>query len=179
MAWRRPCDKPLSEPMMDRLMTLDLNELQICTPQVDSYMICVFRDSKCDLISTLVNDNIRYSPYHQCALWHLLNFNTPLEWWRHQKETSALLALDARNSPVTGEFPAQRPVTRSFNIFFDVRLNKRLSKQSWGWWFETTSRSLWRHRNVGSLSRCSTRETAFYLRKIMTTIHVTFIYWSA
>ena len=46
-----------------------------------------------------------------------------------------------------GEFPTQRPVTRSFDIYFDLRLNKRLSKQSWGWWFETLSRSLWRHRN--------------------------------
>ena len=42
---------------------------------------------------------------------------------------SALLAICAGNSPVTGEFPAQRPVTRSFDIFFDLRLNKRLSKQ--------------------------------------------------
>ena len=41
--------------------------------------------------------------------------------------------------------PAQRPVTRSFDIFFHLRLNKRLSKQSWGWWFETLSRLLWRH----------------------------------
>ena len=51
----------------------------------------------------------------------------------------------AGNSPVTDEFPSQRPVTRSFGVFFDLHLNKRLSKQSWGWWFETTSRSLWRH----------------------------------
>ena len=53
---------------------------------------------------------------------------------------SALLAICAGNSPVTGEF---------------LRLNKRLSKQSWGWWFETPSRSLWRQcyvtlQNVGS-----------------------------
>ena len=58
-------------------------------------------------------------------------------WWCHQMETvSALLALCAGNSPVTGEFPSQRPVTRSFDVFFDLRLNKRLSKQSWSWWFE-------------------------------------------
>ena len=50
-------------------------------------------------------------------------------------------------SPVPGEFPTQRPMTRSFDVFFDLRLNKRLSKQSWGWWFETLSRPLWRHRN--------------------------------
>ena len=61
---------------------------------------------------------------------------------------SALLAICAGNSPVSGEFPAQRPVTRSFDIFFDLRLNKRLSKQSWGWWFETPSCPLWRHRNA-------------------------------
>ena len=69
-------------------------------------------------------------------------------WWRHQMETfSALLALCVGNSPITGEFPAQRPVTRSFDVFFDLRLNKRLSKQSWGWRFETPSRPLWRHCN--------------------------------
>ena len=54
------------------------------------------------------------------------------------------------NSPVTGEFPSQRPVTRRFDVLFDMCLNKRLSKQSWGWWFETPSRPLWRHCNVPS-----------------------------
>ena len=49
-------------------------------------------------------------------------------WWRNQMETlSALLAICAWNSPVTGEFPAQRPVTRSFDVFFYLRLNKPLS----------------------------------------------------
>ena len=61
---------------------------------------------------------------------------------------SALLAICAGNSPVPGEFPTQRPVTRNFDVYFDLRPNKRLSKQLWGWWFETQSRSLWRHRNV-------------------------------
>ena len=52
-------------------------------------------------------------------------------WWRHQMEIfSALLALCVGNSPVTGEFPSQRLVTRSFGVFFDLRLNKGLSKQS-------------------------------------------------
>ena len=69
-------------------------------------------------------------------------------WWRHQMETfSALLAICAGNSPVPGEFPAQKPVTRSFDVFFDLRLNKRLSKQSRGCWFETLLRTLWRHWN--------------------------------
>ena len=47
-----------------------------------------------------------------------------------------------------GEFLTQRPVTQSFDVFFDRRLNIRLSKQPWGWWFETPPWSLWRHCNV-------------------------------
>ena len=46
---------------------------------------------------------------------------------------SALLAICAENSLVTSEFSAQRHVKRSFDVFFDLRLNKQLSKQSWGW----------------------------------------------
>ena len=46
------------------------------------------------------------------------------------------------------QFPSKRPVTRCFDVFFDLLLNKRLSKQSRGWWFDTLSRSLWHHCNV-------------------------------
>ena len=75
--------------------------------------------------------------------------HTAVQWWRHQMETfSALPALCAGISPVTGEFPSQRPVTRRFDVFFDLHLNKGLSKQSWGWWFETQSCLLWRHCNA-------------------------------
>ena len=66
---------------------------------------------------------------------------------------SALLAICAGNSPVPSGLPAQRPVTRIFDIFFDLRLNIRLSKQSWGWWFETLSCPLWRHCNGYETSR--------------------------
>ena len=52
------------------------------------------------------------------------------------------------NSPVPGEFPAQRPVTRSFDVFFDLYLNTPLSKQIWGWWIEMLSHPLWCHCNV-------------------------------
>ena len=71
--------------------------------------------------------------------------NNLVPWWRHQMGTfSALLAICA----VPGEFFAQRPVTRTFDVFFDLRLNKGLSKQSWGWWFEMLSCPLWRHCNA-------------------------------
>ena len=61
---------------------------------------------------------------------------------------SALLSLCAGNSPVTGEFPTQRPVTQSCDVFFDLCLNKRLRKQTRRWWFEMPLHSLWRLCNV-------------------------------
>ena len=68
--------------------------------------------------------------------------------WHHQMETfSTLLAFCAGNSPVTSEFPMQRPVTRSFDVFFDPCLDQQLSKQQRRWWFETPSHSLWRQCN--------------------------------
>ena len=82
-----------------------------------------------------------------------------------------LLALCVGNSPVTGAFPTQRPVMRSFDVFFDLRLNKRLSKHSWGWWSETPSRPLWRHCN-GSESVITSHS---FLCDIMTRLNVTVI----
>ena len=81
--------------------------------------------------------------------WCVMTY-TYKSWWCHEMETfSALLAICAGNSPVTGEFPAQRPVMQSFDIVFDLRLKKKqLNKQSWGWWFETLLRSLRRHCNA-------------------------------
>ena len=62
-------------------------------------------------------------------------------WWRHQMETfSALLALCAGSSPVTGQWHGAL-----FSLI--CALNKRLSRQSWGSWFETPLRPLWHHCN--------------------------------
>ena len=101
-----------------------------------------------DLIVFFLSENNK-DFFKRFGLWAHKTFK---KWWRHQIETfSPLLTICAGNSPVTGEFPAQRPVTRSFGVFFDLRLNKRLSRQSWGWWFETPSRPLWRHCNEWAL----------------------------
>ena len=99
----------------------------------------------------------KHRPWHPVAcfgIWTVSSY--PAEWcvcgcswWRHQVEAfSSLLAICAGNSPTTGEFPSQRPVTWSFDVFFDLRLNKWLSKQLWGWWFATPLHLLWRHCNV-------------------------------
>ena len=86
--------------------------------------------------------------------------------------------------PLCGEFPTERPVTRSFHVSFDLRLNKRLSKQQWGWWFEAPSWSLWLQCNAPSegiahhqsgvgitktLSIISPLENFFYFTKITVT----------
>ena len=82
--------------------------------------------------------------YPSCLDSFTVPLHSPNACWRHQMKTfSALLALCEGNSPVTGEFPTQRSVTRTFNVFFVLRLNNQLSKQSLCWWFETPSRSLW------------------------------------
>ena len=68
-----------------------------------------------------------------------------------------------------GEFPTQRPVTRSFDVFFDLGLNKRLSKQPWGWWYETPSWSLWRHCNAWNKQpRFETRCSSWDLIRLFT-----------
>ena len=68
--------------------------------------------------------------------------------WRNQMEKfCALVVLREGNSPVTVEFPSQRPMRQGFGLF-DLRLNKRLSKPSSRWWLDTPSRSVWNHCNV-------------------------------
>ena len=96
--------------------------------------------------------------------WHRVELAVPVPWWRHQMEAfSAVLAICAANSPVTGKFPAQRPVTRSIDVFFDLRLNTHLSKQSWGWWFETPSCPLWCHNNVDESGWSSNRHISILM----------------
>ena len=117
----------------------------------DPFRVSIFAAAGVDeIFTTVVNVNVppfvsAHSIPDPCDIG--------VTWCRHHMETlSALLAICTGNSPVDGEFPAQRPVTRNVDVFFDLHLNKRLSKQWWGWWFETPSRPLCRHCNVPSIS---------------------------
>ena len=85
---------------------------------------------------------LREAHWHWEGLSH--SHGDVIKW----KLFTALLAICAENSPVPGEFPAQKPMTRNFDGFFDLRPNKLFSKQSWGGWFETPWRPLSGHRNV-------------------------------
>ena len=78
-------------------------------------------------------------------------------WWRHQMKTfSVSLAFCVGNSPVTGEFPSQRPVMWSFDISFDLCINKWLSKNSRRRWFEMPLHELWCHCNGKLLAEVKT-----------------------
>ena len=92
-----------------------------------------------------------------CWLW----FQTP--WGscdvivKNHMMTSSNGNLERDTGPLCAEFtgprwiPTQRPVKRSFDVFFNLRPKKRFSEQSWGWWFETQSCPLWRHCNDSCL----------------------------
>ena len=107
-------------------------------------------------------------------------------WWG---EACCLFMMTSSNGNIfrvtghlCGEFtvPAQRPVTRGFDVFFDLRPDKRLSKQSRVGWFETPSHSLWRHRNVlcfpmGICVLCCTEcRSEFWLFRGLFTFYVRF-----
>ena len=96
--------------------------------------------------------------------WQVSSTHDDVIKWKHFPRCP----FCAGNSPVSGEFPAQRPVTRSFEVFFDLRPNKRLSKQSWGWWFKTLSSPLWRHRNA--LVKFQTNWLSYWHRSKMAAI---------
>ena len=86
--------------------------------------------------------------------------------WRHRMETFSSLPTLCEGKPLlTGEILSQRPVTRSFDVFFDQRLKNQLSKQSRRRWFATPSRSLWRRCNGSvNLSIKLLYEISFVLR---------------
>ena len=101
-------------------------------------------------------------------MWEVVHY----DWWSLHMMTSSNGNIFRVTGPSCGEFtgpgefPAQRPVTQSFDVFYDLRPNKQLSKQPWGWWFETLSWSLWRHCNEknfrGSLFSRMESSTWFY-----------------
>ena len=100
----------------------DNNPSSHTDPEVNMIII------KCNFMTDI--ENIPEDRF-MCSWWRCSWEDNISTWWRHQMETfSALLAICAGNSPVTGELAAQRPVTQSFDVFFDLRLNKRPSKQS-------------------------------------------------
>ena len=94
--------------------------------------ITICRCGSMTCITNTINTDIRHVDVHSC-LYMLLTSQTV---FRGLPPQTMMTSSNGNMFRVTG-----------FDVFFDLRLNKRLSKQWWGWWFETPSRSLWRHHN--------------------------------
>ena len=111
----------------------------------------ILKDITLTLINLAMLPSILWNITHR--MQHLLQSsvaeNVICIWWRHEMEKfSALLVLCEGKPSVTGGFPPQRPVTQNFRVFFDLRLNEGLGKQSGRRSFEKPSRSLWRQCNI-------------------------------
>ena len=115
-----------------------LNQWWFSSPNTPMYG-CDTRPRERSLVSLLIESKQEQAPYIR------IKHDDVIKWKHFPRYWPFVRGI--HRSPVPGEFPAQSPVTRSFDGFFDLRLNKRLSKQSWGWWFETLSCQLWRHCN--------------------------------
>ena len=137
-----------SGPWCRRLWSL-LNKAMVCYLTIQIPYLIEWLINWCTLL--LLACSIR--------LWFICQTATQLIWCvfdyliSDDMMTSSNGNIFRVTGPLCGEFtghrwnPPQRPVTRSFDVFLDLRLNKKVSKQSWGWWFETPSRSVWRHCN--------------------------------
>ena len=140
------------------------------------YTTCIsyYNDLWC--ISNTIQSDRKYTGLtlrHYVRHWMLSVYSST--WWSFMM-TSSNGNIFRVTGPLCGEFtgpgefPTQRPVTQSFDIFFDLRLNKRLNKQSWGWWFETLSRPFWRHRNARKLPRLPYRLSDYKTRQFATNV---------
>ena len=127
---------------MDELLSL----YHFCYYSLQLWYLIIIISKRCSYyVFQLVADRTVLVISFTFSWWMYRGFSC----WRHQMETfSAWLALCEGNSPVTGEFPSQKPVTQSFDVFSDLRPNRRLSKQSRRRWFETPSRQIYCHCNV-------------------------------
>ena len=118
----------------------------------DFIVLCVIMVMLCDMSPTQVI--LGFSAILPVETsWHgktiHMTHDDVIKW----KLFSTLLALCAWNSPATGEFPHKGQWRGALMFPLICALNKRLSKQSWGWWFETLSRPLWPHCNAGPLCK--------------------------
>ena len=143
-----------------RRVSLELFDFMQVTIMQTEWFICIclqstiFIESKFNITTgqgwlVWIQDKIENGAIDRPCIFNIVCFNYKriYAWWRHQMETfSMLMAIwvgnsPMGNSPVTGEFFSQRPVTRSFDVLFDLRLDGRLSKWSRRRWLETLSRS--------------------------------------
>ena len=108
-------------------------------PLIWSYLLKIENDF---VLKWYFNQCLYYR--HPWTAFGICSSHDHIAWWRQQMEKKILVS-----GHFCGEFtghwwiPDTKPVLRSFGVFFHLRLNKRLSKQTSGRWFETPSHPLW------------------------------------
>ena len=153
----------IQDPILDRIATADglsPNGVRpsagtVLTTRLDIFLpTCLyFPKTSCKIFQTIRWRRPKWPSRSHEILRHLKCWLGQNAWWRHKMKTfSALLAICVGNSPVTDEFPHKGQWRGALMFSLICTWKKRLRKQSWGWWFETPSRSLWCHCN--GLNRC-------------------------
>ena len=123
--------------------------------QIRQIFVLRHRLKMCDFLYELPINFYVSVKFSVAPMVQVLTLGRSWSWWRHHMGTfSALPTLCEGNPRVTGGFRSQRPLTRSFDVLFDLRLNIRLSKHSRRWWFETPPRLLWRLCNDNHVLWC-------------------------
>ena len=128
----------------------------VCNVVPDMPSVCnVVSDmpSVCNIVSDMPSVcNVALAMYRGSVTYktsiltvHTCGCNT---WWRHQMETFSALLAFVQGILCSRRIPTKKASDASFDVFFDLRLIKWWSKQSWGWWFDKSSRPLWRLCNV-------------------------------
>ena len=151
MAWRLTCGRSLSETKTTKISKLpcsvqkewikSIHKLFIKENNSWGYLLWHHRHLAPD--TNEVNSGHDGSHYCSCPNLQMLPHDDVITW-KH-------LSLDwpfvrgTHRSPVNS--PNKGQWRGAFDVFFDLRVNKQLNKQSWGWWFETLSRPLWRQCN--------------------------------
>ena len=218
IAWRRPGDKPLSEPMMVNLLTHiwvtrsqwvntwriewgwhhciryhsgigSANERRryfvkssLIGWALTQYYLCVwFRQCHVACYSHAITKSKQYYWQWNHTEHYPLKFDLPVKYSLEIHSENMMTSSNGNIFRVTGhlsgEFTCPRwiPHTKAsdaglYNVFFDLRLNKRLSKQSWGWWFETLPYPLCRHCNAGIMEAvCSIGHDSHILYTVVST----------
>ena len=138
-----------------KTMSLRPDQVQVSFQNTSKHTVKIWIKRACTVYANCITIWFTISTCQAFLLWRfhansfvVLWFSLILHWWQDGLRLTHDDVIKWKHflrywpfvrgihqSPVN--FPPQRPVTRSFDVFFDQRLNKRLSKQWWGWWFET------------------------------------------
>ena len=135
--WLTPHSKMtnINKSKCPKSLSIEYMVCYLIVPLLDNITGAVIRLPSTDQKDKHINDLLVLSQlgtHYDVIKWKHFPRYWPFMWGIHRSPV---------DSPHKGQWPG------ALMFFFDLRRNKRLSKQSRRRWFETPSRSLWRHCN--------------------------------